>query len=90
MRYEHEDIGDERARKRVGLPPKQVTRALLTFYIIGALLNGEHLLAQAELMPFGVWHTVCVTATRPLAHASRITGLSAPRYWIEEQIASQQ
>lgn len=84
-RYAHEDVGDQRAAAGCGVAPRRVTQALCVFYLIGALLNGEHLLRQAELMPFGTWRDVCVTAAKPLAKVSEVTRLSAPRHWLESR-----
>ncbi len=79
----HQDIGEERAEARRGVSPSSVTKALLVFYLLGALFNGEHMLDQAELMPYGAWRDVCVAAARPVAAVSRATHFSAPRKWME-------
>jgi len=84
MKYAHEDIGDERARTHLGVAPGRVTKAVLVFFLMGTLLNGEHLLEQAQLMPYGSWRDICIAVVRPVAIASKATCASAPRHWLEE------
>ena len=83
-RYINEDIGDTRASEHKGRGPREVTRALLVFYVVAALLNGEHLLRQAELMRYDQWYRdVCVALARPIAYISRVTRASQLRRNVE-------
>lgn len=77
------DIGEARAQDHAGVKPSRVTRALILFYVIAALLNGEHLHEQAKRMPYGAWRDACVAITRPLAYTSRHLYMSKPRLWLE-------
>lgn len=81
------DIGEERSEAHLGVTTKRATLALLTFYIVAGLMNGEHLLDQARLMPYGKERDACVALAKPLAQMGRITRLSEPRHWIEDRLA---
>ncbi len=84
------DIGEARANDHAGVRPSRVTRALILFYVIAALLNGEHLHEQAKLMPYGAWRDACVAITRPLAYTVRHVRLSQPRLWLEQRLHTEE
>lgn len=81
-RYTNEDIGDTRAAMHRGRSPAEVTRAVAVFYVVAALLNGEHLLRQAELMAYGPARDTCVALARPIAYVSRVSGASQLRFGV--------
>lgn len=70
-----------------GIARGGVHRAVLAFFVVGALLNGENLLSSAERMEHGSGaRMVCVAAARPLAAVTRCLHLGAPRRAIESWI----
>ncbi|MBM4156030.1 MAG: hypothetical protein FJ221_13545 [Lentisphaerae bacterium] len=73
-----------RMEEGAGITRAGVHLAVGVFFVVGALLNGENLLATAETMEHGSpARTVCVAAARPLAAAARALHLGAPRRAIE-------
>lgn len=50
----------------------------------GALLNAEHLEAEARQMPYGARRDFWVSVWSPLADVSRATGLAHPRRWLDD------
>ncbi len=68
------------------IQPNRVNRAVMIFYLVGALMNGEHIHRNAELMEYGQLRDICVAVTRPIAYISNTTYLSTPRMWIEETL----
>lgn len=69
------DIAFQRATAGEGVPCRKAVRAVGVFYIVAALLNGEALVREAELMPYGRPRDACVAVVKPLAFVGRVTGL---------------
>ncbi|MCF7838396.1 MAG: hypothetical protein K9N49_07175 [Candidatus Marinimicrobia bacterium] len=78
------DIGERRALAAVGVPPRAAWRAVMLFFVLGALLNGQALHEGALRRPYNVWWKAWAAGTRPLARAAEITRLNGLRAWIEK------
>ena len=55
---------------------------MLSFYLFAGLFNGAGILHDAEALPFGRQHDVCVALARPLALLSQRSGLG----WLRENL----
>ena len=64
----------------------RTTVALLAFYLLALLFNGEALYREAERLPYGEHRDFCVALAKPLATISQITRLGWPRAWLEKRI----
>ncbi len=73
--------------KQKGIAPRRAIYALLAFYILGGLLNGTHLLRQAELMPFGTTRDIAIILAKPLDRLSTLTRLDTVRSKTEDWLA---
>ncbi len=67
-----------------GAPRGSIHRTVAVFFVVGALLNGENLLRNAERMEHGSRaRAVCVALSRPLAAVTRALHLGALRRTVE-------
>ena len=83
---EMSDIGLQRSRQGCGRSIRQTAWALLWFYGLAMLLNGEALLRDVQLMRYGQPRDVGVAIFTPVAWASRVTGAGALRAWLENNM----
>lgn len=66
---------------------KQVWRAMMAlavFYVVALLMNGEALLRNAKLMPYGRYRDTMVVLVQPFAWLSQ-NGLG----WVRERVAEE-
>lgn len=76
-----------RMEQGAGAARAAVHRTVAAFFLAGALLNGENLLATAERMEHGsAARAACIEVARPLAAVTRSLGLGLPRRSIEAWI----
>ena len=83
---EMSDIGVERRAKNCGQSIRKTVLAVLCFYALAGLLNGEANLHEAERMRYGTKRDVCVALLKPAAWLSRVTCMSAMRTWLEKSV----
>lgn len=79
----HEQTLPGRTPQATSVPRRRVHAAIVTFYMVAAILNGEALLRDAELMRYGRARDLAIALARPLASAARHTGLGRLRSWVE-------
>ena len=80
------DIGVERRANNCGQSIRKTMLAVLYFYVLAGLLNGEANLHEAELLRYGTKRDVCVAILKPAAWLSRVTYLSTWRTWLEKSV----
>jgi len=73
------DIEVDRAARGAGVSRRKAHAALLTFYILAAVLNGGALQREAELLPYGRGRDLAIRLARPFAWSARVTGLDRLR-----------
>ncbi len=78
-----DDIEVEREARSCGVVHRRAHATVIWFYIVAALFNGEALLREAELMPYGYGRDIAVAAARPLAAVAKLTGVGRLRAWSE-------
>lgn len=78
------DLIEERRQKEGRGCARRITHITVAlFFCLAAPLNGPALLREAELLPYGRYHDVCVSAAKPLAAAAEWLRLDRPRAGIE-------
>ena len=85
---EMSDIGLERSEKKCGQSVGRTAVTVALFFAFAALFNGEALLRDVELMPYGTKRDVCIAVFKPMAWLSRVTHFSVLRAQIEKTISA--
>ena len=76
------DIGADRREQGCGQSIRRTIVAVLCFYVFAGLFNGAGILRDAEALPFGTRHEVCVALAKPLAFISEYSGMG----WLREHL----
>jgi hypothetical protein len=71
-------------RDRSGIPAGKVLAIGLVGLVLGALLNADSLVEQAERKPFGWSRDLSLAVWEPLAAVSHALALDRPRLWIDD------
>ena len=82
------EIEVDRAARSAGVLRRKAHGTLLAFYVFAAVLNGEALLREAELLPYGPGRDLAIRLARPLAWSARITQLGRLRTGAESMAPS--
>lgn len=83
MAHHPTDVGEERARRGVGVPLSRIFVGFAVFYVCGVLLNGVRLYEDNLRMPFGKTRTFWLAAAKPVEWVSRTSRCDQFRAWVE-------
>ncbi len=77
------NIEKSRYRANSGVKLRYVVFGILSFVVIGLLLNASALEKKAELMEFGIRRDLCLSVIQPVSTLSAVMRIDLFRNWLE-------